>query len=94
MFEDLENWLCINTQQISAQPPPYFFSFLRASKHNSIGKTNGYYKDQLSVEFKQFATNELLEYIKEPPSNKVIVLDDIPIKIIKNSAQFYSSKLT
>ena len=32
--------------------------------------------------------------MKKVPSNKASVLNDIPIKIIKNSAQVYSSKLT
>ena len=62
--------------------------------HDSIGKIKGYYKDKLSFEFKQFTTNELLKIIKELPSNKASVLNDIPIKIIKKSAQVYSSKLT
>ena len=53
-----------------------------------------YYKDELSFEFKQFTANELLTIIKEVPSNKASVLNDIPIKIIKNSTQVYSSKLT
>ena len=35
-----------------------------------------------------------MKIIKEFPSNKGSVLNDIPIKIIKNSAQVYSSKLT
>ena len=39
-------------------------------------------------------TNELLKIIKELPSNKANVLNDIPIKIIENSAEVYSSKLT
>lgn len=58
--------------------------------HNSIDKIKGYYKDDLSVEFKQFTNNELLKIIKDLPSNKASVL----IKTIKNSAQVYSSKLT
>ena len=61
--------------------------------HNSIGKIKQYHKYELSFEFKQFTTNELLKIIKELPSNKASVLN-IPIKIIKNSAQVYSSKLT
>ena len=58
--------------------------------HNSIDKIKGYYKDDLSFEFKQFTNNELLKIIKDLPSNKASVL----IKTIKNSAQVYSSKLT
>ena len=57
---------------------------------NSIDKIKGYYKDDLSFEFKQFTNNELLKIIKDLPSNKASVL----IKTIKNSAQVYSSKLT
>ena len=52
--------------------------------HNSTGKIKGYTKDELSFEFKQFSTTELL-MIKELPSNKTSVLNDIPIKIIKSS---------
>ena len=62
-------------------------------KHNSIGKIKGYNKDELSFEFQQCTTNELLKIIKELPTNKASVLNDIPVKIIKNSAQVYSSKL-
>ena len=62
--------------------------------HNPIGKIKAYYKDKLSFKFKQFATNELLKIIKELPSNKARVLNDISMKIIKKSAQVYSSKLT
>ena len=32
--------------------------------HNYIGKIKGYYKDELSFEFKHFTTNELLKIIK------------------------------
>ena len=52
--------------------------------HNSTGKIKGYNKDKLSFEFKQFSTTELLK-IKQLPSNKTSVLNDIPIKIIKSS---------
>ena len=52
--------------------------------HNSIGKIKGYYKHELSFELKQVTTNELLKIIKEFPSNKASVLNDIPIKMIKN----------
>ena len=62
--------------------------------HNSVGKIKGYYKDDLSFEFKQFTTNELLNIIKELPSNKASVLNNIPTKMIKKSAQTYSSKET
>ena len=46
--------------------------------HNSTGKIKGYYKDELSFEFEQFTTNELLKITKELPSNKASVLNDIP----------------
>ena len=62
--------------------------------HTSIGKIKVHYKDELSFEFKQFTTNWLLKIIKELPSNKTSVLNDIPMKIIKNSSQVHSSKLT
>ena len=52
--------------------------------HTSTGKIKRYNKDELSSEFKQFSTTELLK-IKELPSNKTSVLNDIPIKIIKSS---------
>ena len=53
---------------------------LNLKNHNSIGNIKGYYKDEISFEFKQFTTNKLLKFIKELPSNKVSVLNDIPIK--------------
>ena len=53
---------------------------LNLKNHNSIGSIKGYYKDEISFEFKQFTTNELLKFIKELPSNKASVLNDIPIK--------------
>ena len=55
---------------------------------------NGYYKDVLSFKFKEFVANESLKVMKELSSNKVSVLKKTPIKIIKNSAQIYSSTLT
>ena len=38
--------------------------------------------------------NYLLTIIKELPLNRASVLNDIPLKTIKNSAQVYSSELT
>ena len=43
--------------------------------------------------FTEFTANELLKVIQQLPSNKASVLNDIPITIIKNSAQVYSQKL-
>ena len=40
----------------------------------------GYYNDELSFEFKELTTNELLKAIKQLPLNKTSVLNDIPIK--------------
>ena len=75
---------------------PIFFNDTVNSfeNHNSRGKIKRYYKGELSFEFEQSTTNELLKGIKELPSNKSSVLNDILIKIIKNLAQVYSSKLT
>ena len=53
---------------------------LNLKNHNSIGNIKEYYKDEISFEFKQFATNKLLKFIRELPSNKASVLNDIPIK--------------
>ena len=61
--------------------------------HNSIGRIKGYYKDELSFEFKEFRNNELLKVMKQF-SSTVTVLNKIKIRIIKNSTQIYSSKLT
>ena len=82
------------TKKLKLKPITFNDTVNSFENHNSIGKIKGYYKDELSFEFKQFTTNELLKIIKELPSNKASVLNDIPIKIIKKSAQVYSSKLT
>ena len=82
------------TKKLKLKPITFNGTVNSFGNHNSIGKMKGYYRDELSFEFKQFTTNELLKIIKDLPSNKVSVLNDIPIKIIKKSAQVYSLKLT
>ena len=82
------------TKKLKLKPITFNDTVNSFENHNSICKIKGYYKDEPSFEFKQFTINELLEIIKELPSNKASVLNEIPIKIIKNSSQVYSSKLT
>ena len=48
-------------------------------------------KEELSFEFTQLSINELIKIIRELPSNKASVLNDIPIKIIKKSAQVFKN---
>ena len=82
------------TKTLKLKPITFNDTINSFENHNSIGKIKGYHKDELSFKYKQFTTYELLNIIKELPSNKASVLNDMPIKIIKNSAQVYSSKLT
>ena len=82
------------TKKLKLKPITFNDTVNSFENHDSIGKIKGSYKDELSFEFKQFTTNELLKIIKELPSNKAIVLNDIPIKIIRKLAHVYSSKLT
>ena len=78
------------TKKLKLKPITFTDTVNLLENNNSIGKIKGYYKDELSFEFKQFTTNELLKMIKEFPSNKASVLNDIPKKTTKNSAQFTS----
>ena len=93
LAETLNDYFTNLTKKLKLKPITFNDTVNSFENHNSICKIKEHYKDELSFEFKQFTTRELLKIIKEPPSNKASVLNDIPIKIIKNPAQIYSSKL-
>ena len=93
LAETLNDYFTNLTKKLKLKPITFNDTVNSFENHNSICKIKEHYKDELSFEFKQFTTRELLKIIKEPPSNKASVLNDIPIKIIKNLAQIYSSKL-
>ena len=68
------------TKKLKLKPITFKGTVNSFENQNSVGKIKGYYKDELSFKFKQFTTNELLNIIKELPSNKASVLNNIQQK--------------